>query len=159
MVILHSVVSVMDWVICLFCLFLLSFAIFLATHWDWKRLLFSICSTNLLYFFSTFPLLKTHLGAKTSCSWLSLMPTLDRREGVKKKKDDLQTYSPNPRLCSCVFSTLISDGKNEIQPTLNSPGETAWFIRGSQHSSFQAERSDLGSKHLRTGAVSHSVPE
>lgn len=40
-----------------------------------------------------FPLFKTHLGAKTSCSWLSLMPTLDRREGVKEK-DDLQTYSP-----------------------------------------------------------------
>lgn len=48
----------------------------------------------LFLFHFPFPLLKTHLGAKTSCSWLSLMPTLDRREGVKEEKDDLQTYSP-----------------------------------------------------------------
>lgn len=48
----------------------------------------------LFLFHFPFPLFKTHLGAKTRCSWLSLMPTLDRREGVKKEKDDLQTYSP-----------------------------------------------------------------
>lgn len=79
----------------------------------------------LFLFHFPFPLLKTHLGAKTSCSWLSFMPALDRREGVKKEKDDLQTYSPNLQLCSCVFRTPISDGKNETQPTLNSPRETA----------------------------------
>lgn len=65
----------------------------------------------------------------------------------------------NFQLCSCVFSTPISDGKNEAQTTLNSPGEKTQVIRGSQHSSFQAERGDLGCKHLRTEPVSHSVPE
>lgn len=52
------------------------------------------------------PLIKTHLRAKTSCSWLSLLPSLDRGEGAKKEKDDLQTYSPS-------FSTL----QLCIQPT------------------------------------------
>lgn len=63
----------------------------------------------------------------------------------------------NFQLCSCVFSTPISDGKDEAQPTLNSPGETAPFTRRSQHSFLQAEHGDLGCKHLRTEAVSFSA--
>jgi len=39
------------------------------------------------------PLLQTHLWPKTSCSWLSLLPSLDRGERERMEKDDLQTYS------------------------------------------------------------------
>lgn len=51
-------------------------------------------------------LLKTHLWAKTSCSWLSLLPLLDSGEGVKKEQGDIQTYSPSfSTLQLCIYHT------------------------------------------------------
>lgn len=59
---------------------------------------------DLLHFFSIF--LKTHLWAKTSCSRLSLLPLLNRGEGVKKEHGDLQSYSPSfSTLQLCIYHT------------------------------------------------------
>lgn len=89
----------MQWVI--FCLFLLSFAFFFLPPTETGRAFcfpFAQQPPSFLFNFPL-PLLQIHLWAKTSCSWLSLLPSLDSGERAKKEKDDLQTYSPS-------FSTL-----------------------------------------------------
>lgn len=121
--ILHSVAFVMQWVICPFCLFLLSFANFSCHPLRLEEASVSYLLKNLLHFFSTFlsHSLKPTYGPRQAAAGSHFCHPLIG-EGEWRRRKMTCRHIPLPFwLCSCGFSPPISHGKNEAATNTKQP--------------------------------------